>query len=359
MKICFIGPANSSHIIKWCNWFTKRGHEVSVISFTDGEIDNVRVFYLDNHIDPNGSDFQKIKYLFVGKSIKKFVDIIRTDIVSVHYATSYGLAVALSGIHDYILSVWGSDIYSFPRKSLLHKLLLKYSLAKSTHLFSTSNAMANEAKKYTKKEFEITPFGVDMSLFNPNKRKRNDSNIVIGTVKTLAELYGIKYFLEAIRIVRNEYPNFCVSVRISGDGPDYKSLVELSKKLKIDDITTFLGHISQEQASEEWANMDIAVIPSISYESFGVAAVEAEASGTAIIISDVEGLKETTLPGRSSIVVPTKDAEAIAKAIISLIDDRELRLKMGEEGVKYVRGKYEIDDCFLNVESLFNQYINR
>ncbi len=352
MKICIVGPANSAHIVKWCTWFVGRGHEVHVISFTPGEIQGVEVHLIDIGVNTNGSDIGKLKYLFTGKDIKRNIEKIMPDVISVHYATSYGVAVALSGVKGYVLSVWGSDIYDFPNKSPLHKALLKYSLRKADTLFSTSKAMADEAAKYTDKKFEITPFGVDMDLFNPNKRTRNDSApFTIGTVKTLSDLYGIDYILKAASIIKNDYKNLAVSVRISGEGPqknDYKKLV---KDLGIEDITLFLGKISQEKAAEEWANMDVAIIPSTIYESFGVSAVEAQASGTPVIISDVDGLLEATNPGKSSTVVPKKDFKAIADAIVMLYEDPVLRKRMGMEGRRYASEKYELNTCFQNIES--------
>ena len=356
MRICFVGPANSAHIVKWCNWFSSHGHEIHVVSFTQGDIDGVAVHLIELGVDTEGSDLGKLKYMFTGKKIKAIVDEIKPDVINVHYATSYGIAVALSGIRKYILSVWGSDIYAFPKKSFLHKKLLKYSLRKASCLFSTSQAMADEAGQYTDKPFKITPFGVDMTMFSPQKRTRtaDDSNFVIGTVKTLADLYGIDYILKAAAIVKQQVPDINLKIRISGDGPKEEELKTLSENLGLASDTVFTGRISQEEAAVEWANMDIAIIPSVLYESFGVAAIEAEASAVPVIISDVGGLMETTLPGESSIVTPKKDADAIADAILKLYHDPRLRKKMAEAGHKYVTEKYELNQCFSGIEQLLS-----
>lgn len=356
MKICFVGSANSSHLVKWCQWFSVHGHELHVISFTPGEIPDATVHVIDLKVDVNGSDFGKLKYLTTGKQIKKLVQAIKPDVINVHYATSYGLAVALSGIKDYVLSVWGSDIFDFPERSLAHRLLLKYSLHKARYLFSTSQTMADEAVKYTKKKFLITPFGVDMELFSPARRtKKSDQPFVIGTVKTLSSLYGIDYILKAAAIIREEHPEMNIALRIAGSGPQAEEYRVLVSTLGISDITSFLGYISQEKAAEEWANMDVAVIPSVSYESFGVAAVEAQACGVPVIVSDVGGLMETTSPGKSSIVVPRRDEKAIAEAIVHLYQDAALRKSMGLEGRKNVVGKYELNQCFRHIERALSQ----
>ena len=357
MKICFIGPANSAHIVKWCTWFTQRGHEVHVISFTPGEIENTHVHLVDTGVDAAGSDLGKIKYLLSGKKIRRIAESISPDVINVHYATSYGAAAALSGLKNYALSVWGSDIYEFPGKSALHKALLKYSLRKAGRLFSTSRAMAREAQKYTDREFDITPFGVDMDLFNPDKRHRSGSSFVFGTVKTLSSLYGIEYILDAAAILKSQHPEIEMQVRISGDGPDRGSLQKHAEDLGIDDMTVFLGRISQQQAADEYANMDVAVIPSVHHESFGVSAVEAQACSIPVIISDVDGLMETTVPGESSIVTPRRDAASIAKALFDLFADPEKRKRMGAYGRKYVTEKYELKQCFEEIEKLLETIV--
>lgn len=349
MKICFVGPAGSAHIRKWCAWFTGRGHEVHVISFTPGEIPGVAVHLVDLGVDPDGSDLGKLKYLTAGGKIRGLIREIGPDVVNAHYATSYGIAMALSGVKGYALSVWGSDIYDFPRRSVLHRSLLQFSLKKAGVLFSTSRAMADEAGKYTGRPFAITPFGVDMKLFSPGKRNRTEDGFVVGTVKALYDKYGIADLLRAAAAVKEK--GIPLRLRIAGKGPQEADYRALAAELGIDGITDWLGQIPQEQAAVEWANMDVAVIPSTQEsESFGVSAVEAQACGTAVIISDIPGLKEAA--GETGIVVPGKNPEAIAEAIEKLYQDPELRKKMGEAGRKYAEQNFELNKCFSKIEAL-------
>lgn len=354
LNICFVAPADNYHTQKWAKWFHNEGHNVSVISFTDAYLDDAEVYYINSGADVKGSDRQKVKYLFQSKKIKQIIHTVKPDIISVHYATSYGTAFALTGIHPYYLSVWGSDIYDFPIKSPLHKMMLKFSLSKADYLLSTSYAMAEEGKKYTKKKFYITPFGVDMDLFNPNKRTRDDDEFVIGTVKSLKKKYGIEYLLKASAIIRKNNPNLNMRVKIAGKGPEEEELKQLAAKLKIEDIVDWLGFISQERAASEWANMDVAVVPSIlDSESFGVSAVEAEACGVPVIISDVPGLMEATNPAKSSLVVHRKDENELAEAILKLAQNPSYRKDMGKNGRIFVVEKYELNICFNNIEKVF------
>ena len=256
--------------------------------------------------------------------------------------------------------MWGSDVYDFPRKSILHKLLLMISLKSATKLLSTSQAMALEANKYTNKNIQITPFGVDTQLFHPLKNNnlncenrivatKNGQEYVVGTVKALEEKYGIRYFIEACAIFVRKYSDVPLRVRIAGKGSKAQEYKLLAKNLGIDKYITWLGFITQEEAAKEWANFDLGVIYSES-ESFGVSAVEACASGLPVIISDIPGLLEATRPGVSSYVVERKKAKKLCEAMYFLFKNPDIRNSMGLAGRQDVIDRFDIDRTFRNIE---------
>ncbi len=355
MKILFLAPANNYHTVKWCGYFVSKGYEVHVISFFRGKIDGVTVHFLDCGVDWQQSDRKKLKYLLQTPRIRSIAKELNPDIISVHYATSYGTAARLAGLKNYALSVWGGDIYTFPHKSPLHRLLLQYSLQHAACLLSTSAAMAREVGKYTDKEFYVTPFGVKTDLFSPEHRTRSgeDGMFIVGTVKALKPKYGIDILIRAVAIVKERCPEIPIRLRIAGEGPSEAECRALAEELGIDSITDWLGFISQESAAEEWANMDLAVISSVSdSESFGVSAVEAEACAVPVIISDVPGLMEATQPGVTSHVVNRASPEALADAILLLYRNPEVRMRMGKAGRKLAVEKYDYQTCFENIEKI-------
>ena len=127
--------------------------------------------------------------------------------------------------------------------------------------------------------------------------------------------------------------------------------------LGISEITDWLGFISQEEAAVEWANMDVAIVPStLESESFGVSSVEAQACGIPVIITDIPGLMEATKPGVTSIVVKRKDSHAISVAINDLYKNKNLRLTMGKSAIDFVKKTYTLDVCFDKIEALLKTY---
>ena len=351
MRILFLAPANNYHTKKWVRYFVSRDYEVHVISLTTGMIEGAQIHLLNTSAGTDDSDFKKLSYLSCVKNVGDLVKTIEPDIISVHYASSYGSLAAFALRQKYALSVWGSDVYSFPNKSAFHKALLKLNLQRASLLMSTSYAMANELKLYSSKEAYITPFGVDTEFFSPSKRQRSSAKFVFGNIKSLSPEYGIDTLIEAAAVLKHKRPDIDFEVRIGGKGPLEIEYKNLAKSLGIDDNIIWLGFISQTQVANEWANFDVAVISS-NQESFGVSALEAQACGIPVIISDIDGLKEATNPGVSSLVVKKGDSATIADYLIKFYEDRELASSMGMRGREYVLKHFELNTCFKAIENV-------
>ena len=360
--ILYLSNCNNYHTYKWASYFAGVGFDVHVASLeapksgSVGELDGVTVHFLSNESKRLGSEVQKLGYFGTIKQVKSLIDELDPDIVHAHYASSYGTVCSFACERPYYLSVWGSDVYDFPRKSVLHKLLLQHSLAKATWLMSTSEAMAVETRKYTAKDMVITPFGVDMELFNPAKSRPHEG-LYVGTVKGLEAKYGIGTLLRACHELHERRPELGLRVRIAGRGTKEDELRTLAHDLGMDSYVDWLGFITQEQAACEWATLDVALVPSESEsESFGVSAVEAQASGTALVISDIPGLMEACDGGNTAVVCPRGDYEALADAIEMLADDPGTRKEMGKAGRSYVMGAYEFGNCFERVERIYESH---
>lgn len=358
-RILYFSNCNNYHTYKWANYFSSEGYEIHIASLEKpkegnaGELPGVNVHWLSNKSSRLGSELQKLSYLQTIGQAKELIEKINPDIVHAHYASSYGTICAEACRRPYYLSVWGNDIYDFPKKGLLHRAIVQRALSKCTWLMSTSNAMAAETHKYTAKYIYVTPFGVDMNLFNPNKAKSHEG-FVVGTVKGLEKKYGIEEMLRACKIVHDQRPDIDLRVRIAGKGTLEGYLHDVATKLGMDGYLQWLGFISQEQAASEWASFDVALVPSES-ESFGVSAVEAQACGTPLVISDAPGLMEACNNGKDVLVVHRGDIIALANAIERLADDASLRASNSKGALNYVRQAYEYSICFDRIKSIYEK----
>jgi len=364
MKILILSDVNSSHTLKWVSELNKE-MEIELFTLSTPNptiyrtIKDVPVFtesFSDKYFSKDETYLKKIFYLKSYLRIKNIIKKSNPDILHAHYASSYGLLGALTGFHPFIVSVWGSDVFDFPRKSFLHKAVMKYVFRKADKILSTSNVMVKETNLYTTKKVELTPFGVDTGKFQPDASIKllSEKPIVIGTIKTLEKKYGIQYLLKSFSILKHKHPTLPLKLLIVGGGTEEKYLKNLAVKLKIEDDTIFTGKIHPNEVNRYHAQLAIAVFPSIyASESFGVAVLESSATGVPVIASKIGGLSEVVKDGITGILVPPKDEVALAEAIEKLVMDEHLRRTMGNAGRMFVMQNYELEST---VEIMKEQY---
>ncbi|OAL77515.1 hypothetical protein AY608_07000 [Acinetobacter terrae] len=308
-------------------------------------------------------------YFLMVSQVKKILLEIKPDIVNAHYASGYGTTARLVNYHPYILSVWGSDIYLFPKKSFLHKWLVKKNLLAADAIASTGHNMALETNKLVtlKKPIFITPFGIDKEVFYI---KRNysasgyllEDKIVIGTVKSLKPVYGIDLLIQAFAQLKSHLkytrPDLekKLSLRIVGGGAELQKLVRLVANLKISDVVEFVGQVSHDQVPTELAKLDIYVALSRS-ESFGVAILEAGLNQCPVIVSNVGGLPELVINNETGIIVESENVNAAADAMQKLVIYPELIASYAKNAQQHILDNYVWDASVTNMISVFQSVI--
>ncbi|WP_335870578.1 glycosyltransferase [Bacillus sp. 2205SS5-2] len=362
MKILFLAPANNVHTKKWLDYYDSIGIEVVNISLAnhkdsqENSWTHIKRVYLDLVVP------HKIAYFFTVGKLNKIIKDEKPDLLHSHYASSYGLIGALANFHPYILSVWGSDIYDFPKKNFISKGILEFALKKSDVICSTSPALERETKKYLKnsKPMVITPFGVDIMNFKPKEKSHEVVNpkFKIGIAKGMEPKYGVEYlingfklFLDGLGLEEKE-----VELEIAGDGPYLEEYKQLTNKLGITDKVNFLGRVDHAQIPKFISSLDVFVIPSL-IESFGVAAVEAQACGVPVIASNVGGLPEVVKDGVTGFLVPPEDAQKIAEKLELLYTNESKRTEFGISGREHVILNYDWNENTKLMSDLYKEIV--
>ncbi|WP_427138338.1 glycosyltransferase [Psychrobacillus psychrodurans] len=355
MKIALLAPSRSIHTQKWALFYQSQGIDVKVYTFKDHySEDNAKL--VPTIVLPKSLP-GKASYLAAAPALKKMLKEWQPDVLHSHFVSSYGLLGAMVNYKKYFVSVWGKDIFDFPKKNKLNKKLIEFTLSKATAIFSTSHVMAKETNLYTNRFVEVTPFGVDINIFYPEAAKEQTSDkIIIGTVKALEDKYGIADLVKGFALFYKEFPNS--ELLITGDGPQRAEYEQLTKDLGIDAVTTFTGKVPNTEVPNVIRKMSIFAVPSTeNSESFGVAAVEGMACGVPVVVSNVGGLPEVVVDGVTGIVTDKESPEQLASAFKKLAKSSDLRESMGQAGVSHVAEHYSwIDNAHYMLE-LYKKYL--
>ena len=173
------------------------------------------------------------------------------------------------------------------------------------------------------------PKGVNLDAADtqkPERLKDKESELEILFVGTIYHLKGVFDLVEAFRQVRKTLPN--VHLNILGNGPPkmLKQLQELIRKWNLADAVTMLGPIEYYDKWQYLWNCDVFCLPSYS-DVFPSTIIEALACGKPVVTT--WEIDTRAIDGESSLRVHAGDVDALAQALLKLLQDKSLRLQMG------------------------------
>ncbi len=162
---------------------------------------------------------------------------------------------------------------------------------------------------------------------------------LVGTVGRLVEpKKGIPIFLAAARRMADRLPG--VRFVIVGDGPARERLEALATKEGMGHRTLFAGE--RRDVPDVMRALDLLVQPS-NWEGFGLTVLEAMAAGRPVVATRVGGVPEVVLEGRTGLLVPPADPDALAAACLEILTDPERAARLGEAGRRRAREEFCID----------------
>jgi glycosyltransferase involved in cell wall biosynthesis len=360
-----MSDANSIHTIKWVESLIIYGNEVALFSFFMPKEEILEKYEILNVsvISPNlkskikkirQPNISKIRYLGSLRLLKQKIKNFKPDIVHAHYASSYGLLALLTGFKPFILSVWGSDIYYFPQRNFLNKIVMKKLIKSPATVCSTSKAMKNIIEKeFYRKDVHIVPFGIDVDLFSPNKSIKE--KFVVGTIKSIEDYNGIDCLIDSAKIVIQDYKKD-IHFIIVGKGGLKKKMEEKVKKLNLENNIEFVGFIAHENVIKYYNMLSIFIAVS-RRESFGVSILEAASLEIPSITSNIGGLTEVNLHNETGIVIEPDNPSKLAQSIIKLYKDNELRIRLGVNARKMVLKEFDWNESVNKMLKIYRDTI--
>ena len=280
------------------------------------------------------------------------------NLIHSHYWLSGWVGTALSSLYDiplvHMFHTLGflKDEVTKPLGTAESSIRLKAEaqlLKNANHIVVSSNKEKDQMVRLGEvppDKISIVPCGVDTHLFKPSpprKAKRHlslpDKRYILFAGR-IDPIKGIDVLLKAIGIVK-DHGDTADAVRllvIGGDGnhplyprnSEMHKLKQLTARLGLNDMVTFLGPQNQELLAFFYAASEMCVLPS-RYESFGMVALEAMACGRPVIASHVGGLPSFIQDKATGFLVPGGNETLLAEKILTLFNDPSLRARMGKE----------------------------
>jgi phosphatidyl-myo-inositol alpha-mannosyltransferase len=198
---------------------------------------------------------------------------------------------------------------------------------------AVSAAARHFADRFFPGDFKVIPNGVNLGRYQravPIARWKDDCpNILF--VGRLEDRKGLPHLLKAFRLVRRN--GIEARLLVVGSGPQEREARRYVMTRGLQNVE-FLGRVSDAEKAQLFKTADVFVSPATGRESFGIVLLEAMAAGTPIVCSDIHGYKGVVQRGRQAILVPPRDAKALAGAISDVLADAALRERMGAAGLE-------------------------
>jgi colanic acid/amylovoran biosynthesis glycosyltransferase len=260
-------------------------------------------------------------------------------------AASVGLFVRTVFGFGYSLTVHGPDEFYDADRQMLAEKIAAADFICCISSFARSQLMKLSPYKHWSK-FVVSPLGVDPEIFAPRPPQTAPEIFEILCVGRLTPAKGQHILIDALEKLTQEGRR--VQLRLVGSGPDEESLREHAARSAARECIVFEGGINQDRIRDFYAAADAFCLPSFA-EGLPVVLMEAMAMEIPCVTTFIAGIPELIRDGEDGLLVPASDLDALVTALASLMDDAELRQRIGKSGRARVVENY---DLRRNVERL-------
>lgn len=348
MKIALVSPYDFAypggvihHICYLKRYFTMWGHDVKIIAPASKEIPEYSDCFIPigkpMPIPFSGSIARIAVSPWLSHKVKAVLQQEKFDIIHLHEPLIPMLCTTVLHYSD-VVNIGTFHASSARPSYRWGKPFIKWLFKRWYRKLNGKIAVSKQSLDYIKRHFpghlDIIPNGVDLEHFSSDVAPIEsfcDGKLNILFVSRLEKRKGANYLLKAYRLIKQEIPNS--RLIIVGPGTILRKRYErYVKKIGLQDVV-FTGRVGYKELPRYYKTADVFCAPATGRESFGIILLEAMAMGKAIVASNIDGYAGVVSDGVDGLLVPPKNEMALAQAIITLLNDKNRRLKMGEMGI--------------------------
>lgn len=289
----------------------------------------------------------------------------RYDCIHAHWLIPQGLIAIIArlfikSVPPVVVTSHGGDLFGL--KGSVFNGLKRYVAQRSAAVTVVSHSMAKMLRKLNLAEsrIQVIPMGVDLhNRFVPGTNRQQTGVVLF--VGRLVEKKGLQYLIEALPTILEKHPR--TILRVVGDGQEKERINHRILELNIGERVEFMGAVRNDALPEIYQSSDVVVFPSIiagdgDREGFGLVLVEALGCMCAAVVTDLPAMRDIARNGRSALVIPERNSAQLAEKVNLLLDDAELRQKLGEQGRADVLERFDWEVIDRRYTDLISSLIN-
>lgn len=204
--------------------------------------------------------------------------------------------------------------------------------------------------------FVQIPFGVDTKQFTPGEKSENPIILFVGGLDRQHNFKGVEQLIDAFALVAKDHPSVCLCIVGKGDLEDYYrgriAYHQLGDKARI------MNSVSDIQLADLFKSAWVTVLPSTNRaEAFGLVLLESLASGTAVIASNLAGVRNVFRNGEQGYLVKAGDVADLAHKLKKIVSNKENALRLGSAGRTWVEQQYSWKEFSQRLEAAYSRVL--
>jgi phosphatidylinositol alpha-mannosyltransferase len=348
MKIALVSPYDfahpggvTAHIVHLAAKFSQYGHEVKILAPSSKSanalnVENLIPLGYPVPVPSNGSVARISLSPWLVPKVKALLSRENFDVVHVHnpytpllplIALRYSRSVNVATFHGF---------HEEEKRYRIRKRILKGSFEKIHGFIAVSPPVKEFMNHYYQADYHVIPNSIDVDWFAsplPPLTEFSDGKLNILFLSRLEKRKGLKYLLAAFSRLKLVFPE--VRLLIVGPGSPDRECHQIISEHNLQDVH-FVGPVSYNELPKYYQAADIFCAPAVGKESFGIVLLEAMASGTPLVASNIDGFRSVVDDDVQGILVKPKDSMALCSALLRLAEHPELRASMAKKGLIHV-----------------------
>ncbi|HSE61328.1 MAG TPA: glycosyltransferase [Candidatus Saccharimonadales bacterium] len=235
---------------------------------------------------------------------------------------------------------------------LAHLFLIAGTLRRANRIIATSDYYASRSRHlapHTHK-LSVVPPGIDAAIFTTDAdgatvRKAHDGKRIILFVGSLSRAQahkGLDTLIASMAIVKQRIPN--AQLVVVGEGDNLAHYQQTVYSAGLQDDVAFVGCKTHAELAGYYAASDVVVLPSTNNtEGFGMVLIEASACGVPVVGTEVGGIPFAIQDGKTGLLVPPRNPEALAASIGTILEDASLAARLGRAGAARAKTQFDWD----------------